>query len=144
MKRKIYTHFIFVLAIFFMVNSAFAKTSTTDGEDILRNKVKLFESFGKISDDKKQDILTIHKKTKDGLDIYTFTPEQKSNKELLLAIENRLKVMVEGFISVTSDDENVVKIITDPTKVAEEGLELSIAAVIKVYGYYRGNYKIEE
>ena len=144
MKKKIYTQFIFVLAIFFMANSAFAIESTKNGVEILRDKLIFFEPFVKISDHKKQDILTIHKKTKDGLDVYTFSPGKQSDKELLLAIENRLKVVTEGFISVTSNDENEVKIITNPMEITEEGLEFSIAVVIKIYGYYRGNYKIEE
>lgn len=144
MKRKIYAQFIFVLAIFFMANSAFAKASATNGEKILRNKVKFFESLVNISDDKKQDILTIQKKTKDGLDVYSFTPKQQSDKELLRAIENRLKVVAEGFVSVSSDDKNVVTIVADPNKITESNLELSIDVVIKIYGYYRGNYKIEE
>jgi len=141
MKREFYTQFIFIIAVFFMANTVFSNTDKANNEDLLT--ISLI--FSSISGDEMQDgILTIHKTTKKGLDVYTFTPEKKSDKEFLAAIDNRLKNMIEGFVSVSANDKNVVEIVTDPTKITEEGLELTMAIVIKFYEYYRGNYKIEE
>ena len=141
MKGKNYTQFIFIIAVFFMANTAFSNTDRANNEELLTIS-SIFSSTSE--DDMQDDILTIHKTTKKGLDVYTFTPEKKSDKEFLAAIDNRLKNMIEGFVSVSANDKNVVEIVTDPTKITEEGLELTMAIVIKFYEYYRGNYKIEE
>jgi len=141
MKREFYTQFIFIIAVFFMANTAFSNTDKANNEDLLT--ISLI--FSSISGDEMQDgILTIHKTTKNGLDIYTFTPEKHIDKEIILAVENRLKVMIEGFVSLSTNDKNVVKIVTDPAKITTEGLERSINIVIRFYEFNNGNYKIEE
>src|SRR5690554_774765 len=141
MKREFYTQFIFIIAVFFMANTVFSNTDKANNEDLLT--ISLI--FSSISGDEMQDgILTIHKTTKNGLDIYTFTPEKHIDKEIILAIENRLKVMIEGFVSVSANDKNVIKIVTDPTKITAEGLERSINIVIRFYEFNNGNYQIEE
>lgn len=141
MKKKIYTQFIFVVAIFFMVNNTFANTEKVNNKDFLT----IYSIFSCTAESNMQDdLLTIRKTTKNGLDVYTFVPEKIIDKETLLAIENRLKVMIEGFVSVSANDKNVIKIVTDPTKITAEGLERSINIVIRFYEFNNGNYQIEE
>lgn len=133
MKLKNYIKLIFVLAVFLAADGVFSMPGK-----IRNNDISTFS--GGISN----DILTIYKKREKGLDVYTFTPEKKADKEVISAIENRLKVLIDGFVSFSVDKKNEVKIVTDPSKISEEGLKQTIAIIVPIYEYYPTNYKIEK
>lgn len=133
MKLNNYIKLIFVLAVFLTADKAFSVTGGTGDPNT---------SLLSASDS--NDFLTIYKKKEKGLDVYTFTPKITVDKETITALENRLKVVAEGFVSFSADTKNVVKVVTDPSKITDDNLNLVMAVAVKIYDYYPTNYTIEE
>lgn len=133
MKLKNYIKLIFVLAVFLTVDRAFSMTEETGNPNI-----------SEFSENFSNDFLTIYKKREKGLDVYTFTPKRERDKETILALENRLKNTVEGFVSFSVDKKNEVKVVTDPSKIIAEGLDLTLRVAVKIYEYSPNNYTIEQ
>lgn len=131
MKMKFYLHFVVILVLF-ATGNAFAKN--TNSLFCKENPAEAI-MLQHIVDTNNDRELKITKKTEKGLDIYTFIPDSKIDKELLTAIENRLKVVVEGFVSLSVNDKNEVKIVTDPAVITNEKLDFCFVVVAKAYGY---------
>lgn len=133
MKLNNYIKLLFVLAVFLTADRAFSMTGGIGNPNT---------SLLSASDS--NDFLTIYKKKEKGLDVYTFTPKKKGDEETIKATENRLKVMVEGFVSFSVDKKNMVKVVTDPNKITEDNLSLVMSIVVKIHEYLPTNYTIEE
>jgi len=128
MKTKYRLISAFVLSVFFAFTCVFASTN---------NNIKN-ENF----QDQK---IEIYKKKEKGLDVYTFTPKNQLNKELIDGIENRLKVITEqAVLSFSADDKNLVTLKIAPDAITEDGLNLVLAIVVKAHGYYSSDYIIIE
>jgi len=128
MKTKYRLTSAFVLSVFFTFTCVFAGTN---------NNIKN-ENF----QDQK---LEIYKKKENGLDVYTFTPKNQIDKELMEAIENRLKVITEqAVLSFSADDKNLVTLKIAPDSITEDGLNLVLAIVVKIHEYYSSDYIIIE
>lgn len=133
MKLKNYIQLILVLVVFSTTDKAFSMMYETGKPNL-----------SPISASDSSDPLTIYKKREKGLDVYTFTPDKIPNKETAEAIENRLKNVVDGFVSFTMNTKNEVKIVTDPSKITEKGLSLTLASIVKIHDYSPTNYEIIE
>lgn len=133
MKLNNYIKLLFVLTVFLTADRAFSMTGGIGNPNT---------SLLSASDS--NDFLTIYKKKEKGLDVYTFTPKKQVDKETITMLENRLKVVAEGFVSFSVDKKNVVKVVTDPSKITEDSLNLTMAIVVKIYEYLPTNYTIEE
>lgn len=132
MKMKIFLQ-VFVLTVFTFGN-VFSKTGKQKAESIYASeRVDLGFSV--------RDII-VEKITNNEIDIYTFIPDKALDAETISAIENRFKVVVEGFVSLSVDDNNKVKLVTDNSKITQEGADFLLSVTIKLYEYT--NYKIEE
>lgn len=124
---------VFVLTVFTFGN-VFSKTGKQKAESIYASeRVDLGFSV--------RDII-VEKITNNEIDIYTFIPDKALDAETISAIENRFKVVVEGFVSLSVDDNNKVKLVTDNSKITQEGADFLLSVTIKLYEYT--NYKIEE
>jgi|SRR5690606_17251749 len=145
MKTKLYIKIICTLTIFLVTSSAFplAKGLNTTSHPSFY-KIVLFPVDAKTSGIVQEDVLTIYKKRKQELNVYTFTPQKQSDKELLSAIENRLKNMIDGFVSLSDKGNNLVEIIIDPHKITEDDFRRTMAIIVKLYDYYPTNYNIIE
>lgn len=143
MRKSVYIKLVLIVA-FFAVNAAFSKNQKSD------KKISLYKMVS--SENKNQpetlcvlrndDEVSVAKTTKGNLDIYVFKPDNKFDRETMLAVADRLKTLVEGFVSLSISDGNEAELIIDSTIVTQEKLELSLKIVTEVCGYY--NYKIEE
>jgi len=123
----------FALAIFFSFTCSFANIKKAKQEPFFSNIRPIQE-----------EILTIYKKTEKELDIYSFTPKIQADRDLITAIENRLKVTNKGVVSFSADDKNLVTLIIDPAVISRESLEHSLRVVTKIYEYYSDQYEIIE
>ncbi|MFA5555690.1 MAG: hypothetical protein WCY06_03640 [Flavobacteriaceae bacterium] len=132
MKRKVFLQ-VLVLTVFVFGN-AFSKTNEQKTESIYASeRVNLELSVGEI---------IVEKTTTNELDIYTFIPEKVLDTQTISAIENRFKVVVEGFVSLSVEDGNKIKLITDNTTITPENEDFLLSVTIKLYEY--ANYKIKE
>jgi len=124
----------FALAIFFSFTCSFANIK----------KAKQGPFFSNIRPIQ-EEILIIYKKTEKELDIYTFTPKNQLDKELMEAIENRLKVVTEqGVLSFSADQKNLVTIVIDPDTITEYEWSNTFNIIAQTYGYPSNHYKIIE
>ena len=137
MKKKIYLQFVTVL-VCFVVGNTFANNANNQG--VICKEVFAVHQMIQQSPDVNDRELQITKKTEKGLDIYTFSPDNEVDKETLAAIENRLKVVAEGFVSLSVNDKNEVKLVTNPGVITDERLDFCLRVVAKVYEY--SNYTI--
>jgi len=119
----------FLIFIFFTFTCVFAS---------INNNIKN-ENF----QDQDKELL-IYKKNEKDLDVYTFTPKNQLDKELINAVENRLKTINKGVVSFSADEKNLVTLLVDPAVISEDELENTLAIVVKVHGYYSSDYKIIE
>lgn len=144
MKREKIIQFIIVLVAMIVTSKVFSMEGK--GGVLFPNRIELslaHEYLSQPHNINKEPII-IYKEKKDGLNIYTFTPEIIADKDLLSSIESRLKVMIEGFVSLSANNKNDVKIVTDSKIISDNDLDRTINIVIKVFEYYSGNYKITE
>lgn len=145
MKLKIYIQFITALVLF-GANDAFSNIKNDQQVVLLSEEL----SIGNVSSlNEGEEIgygkeLSVTKKTVDGLSVYTFTPDIKIDDVTLLAVQNRLNVLVDGFVSLSVADENEVHLVLDPAVVTEERTHFSLAVVMKIYEYSNYVIKIEE
>jgi len=118
---------VYFLYIFFTFSCVFANIN-----DIMKK-----ENF------QNQDTeLVIYKKTEKGLDVYTFTPKNQLDKELMDAIENRLKVNNDGVVSFSADEKNLVTLSIDSAVISEEELKHTFNVVCQTFSYLSNDYKI--
>lgn len=144
MKKKIYIQIFFAIITFFIASNAFSKTYGFAEKETLILKKRVPTVLTKVLITEEQDILTVYKKSQKGLDVYTFNPGKKSDKELMTAIENRLKNTTTGFVSLSSNSQNTVKLVIDPSKIKKHDFEVVMGVVVKMYEYYPTNYNIIE
>jgi len=123
----------FVIAILFVFACSFANIKKTKQETFFSNIRPLQE-----------EILVIYKKNEKELDLYTFTPKIQADRDLITAVENRLKVINKGVVSFSANDKNLVTLIVNPAVITKEGLEHSLRIVTKIHEYYADQYKIIE
>ncbi len=142
MKFKIHIQFITMLVLF-VTNDAFANLKS-DIKSVALYKELCIENVSCFSFLTKTDYgkeLSVAKKIVDGLSIYSFTPNIKTDKDTFLAVENRLNVLVEGFVSLSVDDKNEVQLVLDSAVVTEERVAFSLTVLMKIYEY--SNYVIK-
>lgn len=89
-----------------------------------------------------KDTIVVEKTTNNEMDIYTFVAEKVLSSEIIPAIEARFKVIVEGFISLSVDNNNRVKLITNNSLISQENVDFLLNTTIRLYEYT--NYKIQE
>ncbi len=89
-----------------------------------------------------KDTIIVEKTTNNEMDIYTFVAEKVLSSEIIPAIEARFKVIVEGFISLSVDNNNRVKLVTNNSLITQENVDFLLTTTIKLYEYT--NYKIEK
>src|SRR5690606_14008438 len=132
--------------VLFVANDAFSNIKNEQqvfllSEELFEDNVSSLNKEGKTGYGKE---LSVTKKTIDGLSVYTFTPDIKTDEVTLLAVQNRLNVLVNGFVSLSVTDENEVHLVLDPAVVTEERTHFSLAVVMKIYEYSNYVIKIEE
>lgn len=140
MKRKNYIQFILGLVAVFVTTGVFSNTGKIVGGD----EGFVCGFFINSYYCEQANVLDIYKYKEKGLDLYTFTSDVVADDELVSAVGARLKNIVEGFVSFSVDDKNVVKIVMDPAEITEEGVVRVIGTIIKLYEYYPNNYNIIE
>lgn len=89
-----------------------------------------------------KDTIIVEKTTNNEMDIYTFVAEKVLSSEIIPAIEARFKVIVEGFISLSVDNNNRVKLITNNSLISQENVDFLLNTTIRLYEYT--NYKMEK
>ena len=89
-----------------------------------------------------KDIIVVNKTTTNELDIYTFVPDKVLDNKTISAIEARFKVIAEGFVSLSVDDNNNVKLVMNNSLITQDHIDFLLATTLKLYEY--NNYKIEK
>ena len=82
-----------------------------------------------------KDTLVVEKTTNNELDIYTFVAEKVLSDEIIPAIEARFKVIAEGFVSLSVDNNNRVKLVTNNSLITQENIDFLLTTTIKLYEY---------
>jgi|GEM_PF-1247750 len=136
MSAKYHLIRVFTLSVLFTFSSVFAGTNDNIKRESSSQKHKSFEEQDRE--------LIIYKKSEKQLDVYTFTPKKQVDKDVIIAVENRLKVLNQGVVSFSRDDKNLVTLTVDPAVITKEGLEQSLSIVIKIHEYYSSECKIIE
>jgi len=136
MSAKFYSISVFIMLVFFTFPCVFAGTNDNIKNYIFSEKYKNFEEQDRE--------LIIYKKTEKGLDLYKFTPNNQVDEDLIIDVENRLKVINQGGVSFSRNDKNLVTLIVDPKLISEEELQRSLSIVIKIHEYYYSECKIIE
>lgn len=134
MKFKICIQFILALVLF-VSNEAF---SNVKNGRLNESNIQVAYELNVSSFTKE---LTVYHQTVDGLSVYTFVPEIKTDQDTFLAVENRLSVLVEGFVSLKVNQENQVQLTLDPAIVSQERVAFSLSVLMKIYEY--SNYVIK-
>lgn len=123
--------FIFTIC---MLNTTTSKAS----EPLNRSVPSCYISLNSII----KDTIIVEKTTNNEMDIYTFVAEKVLSSEIIPAIEARFKVIVEGFISLSVDNNNRVKLITNNSLISQENVDFLLNTTIRLYEYT--NYKMEK
>lgn len=88
------------------------------------------------------DTIIVEKTTDNEFDIYTFVPNKVLDNKTISAIEARYKVIAEGFVSLSVDNNNKVKLVIDSSLITQKYIDYLLSTTIRLYEYT--NYKIEK
>ncbi|HEY8401833.1 MAG TPA: hypothetical protein VIK89_11245 [Cytophagaceae bacterium] len=131
MTRKLYLQFLTMIVCLVAVN-AFSRSVYNEEYTICEKECAEVEVSLGVKYNKE---IQVTKKTEKGKNLYIFTPDSKVKDEDLKALENRLKTVAEGFVSLSADKKNEVKVVVDPAVITDERLEWCLRVVTKFYGY---------
>src|SRR5690606_10695734 len=77
-----------------------------------------------------KDTIIVEKTTDNEFDIYTFVPNKVLDNKTISAIEARYKVIAEGFVSLSVDDNNKVKLVMNNSLITQDHIDFLLATTL--------------